>query len=339
MAGETRPATDTIKLFDSLQQAPYRFDFFETLRRLECAFPDEPRLGESQHAGRERIRLGQDATMAFAPSTLASFRLGQNSRPPRLGVYFFGLLGANGPLPLHLTEYIHERQHNEHDNTLAAFMDLFHHRLLSLFYRAWANSQPTVSYDRPDSDHFGDYLASLFGCGNTTLQNRDAMPDLAKRYYAGHLAAQTRNTEGLQAILQDFLGLPVALEEFVGEWMALPNGTVCRLGESEDTGTLGMTIILGERIWQSQHKFRILIGALEFDDYQRLLPGGKSLERLIAVLKNYVGEELDWDLQLILKEPEIPELSLDGNCRLGWTSWLTQKPWGRDGDDLILNPG
>lgn len=339
MASQTRAETDAVRLFDSLQRESYSFDFFDVMRRLECAYPEEPRLGESQHAGREPIRLGQDPTMAFAPATLSSFQPRKEGRPPRLGVYFFGLLGANGPLPLHLTEYVHDRLYNQHDATLAAFLDIFHHRLLSLFYRAWANSQPAVSFDRPDTDRFGDYLASLFGTGSEPLKNRDAMPDLAKRYYAGRLAVQAHNVEGLQAILQDFLGLPVSLQEFAGEWMDLPDGSICRLGESTETGTLGLTLILGERIWQSQHKFRILVGALDFQDYQRLLPGGVSLQRLIAVVRNYLGDELEWDLRLILKQPEIPAPSLDGRCQLGWTSWLTQEPLGRDGDDLILNPG
>jgi len=327
-----------MNLFDSLQEAPYKFDFFEALRRLECEYPDNARLGESLHTGKEHIRLGQDPTMAFAPSTISSFTHNKEGGPPRLGVYFFGLHGANGPLPLHLTEFIYDRLHNSHDPTLTAFLDVFHHRLLTLFYRAWANSQPTVSFDRPGKDTFGNYVATLFGSGGEALQDRDAMPDLAKRYYAGRLAPQTHNKEGLQAVIQDFFKLPASIEEFTGEWMDLPDNSVCRLGQSDDISTLGVTILLGEQVWQSQHKFRIVIGAVNFIDYKRLLPGGKSLQRLVAMVKNYVGEEFNWELQLILEEPEVPNLPLDGNSQLGYTSWLTQGALGRDGDDLVLCP-
>ncbi|MCU7921253.1 MAG: type VI secretion system baseplate subunit TssG [Candidatus Thiodiazotropha sp. (ex Dulcina madagascariensis)] len=338
MAGKAGSETNAVSLFNRLQQAPYRFDFYQAMRRLECAYPQEPRLSEGLHAKRDRIRLGQDPTMAFQPSTLCSFRQGKGQLPPRLGVYFFGLFGPNGPLPLHLTEFVHDRLHNDHDPTQVGFLDQFHHRLLTLFYRAWANSQPTVSFDRPEQDKFGNYLGSVFGIGSPHLRNRDAMPDLAKLHYAGRLANQTRNAEGLEAILQDFFQLPVRIDEFIGAWIDLPDNSLCRLGASTDISALGATIILGDRVWQGQQKFRIVMGAVNFADYQRMLPGGESLKRLIAVVKNYIGDEQDWELNLILEEQEVPPLSLNGESRLGWTSWLAQKPLGRDGDDLFLQP-
>ncbi|MET0026310.1 MAG: type VI secretion system baseplate subunit TssG [Candidatus Thiodiazotropha sp.] len=338
MASQAGSETHALGLYDQLRQGPYRFDFYQAMRRLECAYPNKPRLGETRHARDDNIRLGQDPTMAFQPSTLSSFREGKDGIPPRLGVYFYGLFGPNGPLPLHLTEYVYERKNNHRDATLVQFLDLFHHRLLSLFYRVWADCQPTVSYDRPEQDRFGDYLGSLFGIGTEHLQLRDAMPDLAKRHYAGRLACQTRNAEGLEAILRDFFRLPVRIDEFVGCWIDLPDNSRCRLGQSEDISTLGSTIILGDRVWQGQQKFRIVLGALSFTDYQRMLPGGESLKRLIAVVKNYIGDELDWELQLILAEAEIPPLQLNGTSQLGWTSWSAQQPLGRDGDDLTLHP-
>ncbi|MES9831279.1 MAG: type VI secretion system baseplate subunit TssG [Candidatus Thiodiazotropha sp. LLP2] len=338
MASKAGSEKNSLGLFDRLQQSPYRFDFYQAMRRLECAYPEEPRLSQSRHANRDKIRLGQDPTMAFQPSTLSSFRQGKGGKPPRLGVYFFGLFGPNGPLPLHLTEFVHDRLHNDHDPTQVAFVDHFHHRLLTLFYRAWANSQPTVSFDRADEDQFGNYLGSLFGIGSPYLRERDAMPDLAKLHYSGRLASHTRNAEGLEAIIADFFRLPVEIEEFIGTWIDLPENSRCRLGESMDISSLGASIILGDRVWQGQQKFRIVLGALSYDDYQRMLPGGESLKRLIAVVKNYIGDEQDWELNLILQEQEVPPLSLNGESRLGWTSWLAQHPLGRDGDDLFLQP-
>ncbi|MEW8005749.1 MAG: type VI secretion system baseplate subunit TssG [gamma proteobacterium symbiont of Clathrolucina costata] len=338
MAGKAGSETNALGLFDRLQQAPYRFDFYQAMRRLECAYPKQPRLGESLHTKHDAIRLGQDPTMGFQPSTLSSFKQGKGGLPPRLGVYFFGLLGPNGPLPLHLTEYVHDRIHNEHDPTQVAFLDHFQHRLLTLFYRIWANSQPTVSFDRPEQDRFGNYLGSVFGIGSPHLRDRDAMPDLAKLHYAGRLSDQTRNAEGLEAIIQDFFQLPVHIDEFVGTWIELPDNSRCRLGASTDISTLGATIIVGDRVWQGQQKFRIVMGAVKYNDYQRMLPGGESLKRLIAIVKNYIGDEQDWELNLILQEQEVPQLSLDGESRLGWTTWLAQEPLGRDGDDLFLHP-
>lgn len=325
-------------LYEALNHSPYRFGFYQALRRFECDHPQQARLGRTLHAKQDRIRLGQDPSLIFAPSTLASFRWDKQLPAPRLGVSFFGLLGPNGPLPLHLTEMAYDRLHNEQDATLPAFLDLFHHRLLSLFYRAWADSQPTASFDRPDEDSFGHYLGSLFGIGSSHLRRRDAMPDPAKLHFAGRLACQTHHAEGLEALLREFFRLPVRIEEFVGAWLELPTDCRCLLGSARAVSSLGKTALLGARVWQAQQRFRIVLGPLGIADYRRMLPGGKSLQRLKAVVRNYLGDELEWELQLILRQDEIPRPRLDGETLLGWTSWLSQQPLGRDGDDLHLRP-
>ncbi len=112
-------------------------------------------------------------------------------------MHFLGLFGPDGPLPLHLTEYARDRQRNHNDPTLQRFIDLFHHRGLSLFYRAWADVRPTVSFDRPQRDRFGHYVGALIGLSTPGLRNRDAMPDLTKLHFAGLLAAQTEKRRGI----------------------------------------------------------------------------------------------------------------------------------------------
>ena len=338
VAGQDRTASHAVALTRALAEKPYKFDFFRAIRRLECAYTDKPRVGQSLRPVDDPIRLAQEPSMAFAPSTLSSFRTRGGEKPPRLSVLFFGLFGPNGPLPLHLTEYARERLRSSSDPTFAYFLDMFHHRMLSLFYRAWASAQPTVNYDRPDSDRFALYVGSLFGIGMPSLQNRDAVPDTAKLHYAGLLSGQTKHPGGLRGILTDFFRLPVEIEEFVGDWLELPPGSECRLGESEETGALGTTLTLGSRTWECQQKFRVLFGPLGYDDYHALLPGGESLPRLIALVRNYTGDELDWDVRLILKKEEVPPLGLDGTRRLGWTTWLSGRPFERDADDLALNP-
>lgn len=275
--------------------------------------------------------------MAFAPSTLAAFNLGPEGRPPWLGVYFLGLLGPNGPLPLHLTEYARDRLRNFEDPTLARFLDIFHHRMLSLFYRAWARNQPTVSFDRTEDDRFGQYIASLCGLGMAALQGRDAMPDLAKLHFAGLLTCHTRHADGLQAILGAFLKVPFRIQEFVGAWMDIPEGSLCRLGESPTSGSLGMTVTIGARVWGRQHRFRIAVGPMSLEDYRRLLPGSESLRRLVAVVRNYVGLEFSWDLNMVLRKDEVPALCLGREARLGWTTWIKTDPFDHDAADLCLN--
>jgi type VI secretion system protein ImpH len=335
---------DPDDLLQALQKEPYSFDFFQTLRRLECIYSDKVRFGQAANPLREPpVRLGQKVSLDFAPSTLATFKPGEDGKPAHLSVLFMGLFGPNGPLQLHLTEYAYDRQKPpHHDPTFSHIADIFHHRMLSLFYRAWADALPTVQFDRPGEDRFALFLGSLFGFGTRTLHQRDALPDLAKLHYAGLYSCQSRHAEGLRAMLTGFFRLPVIIEEFSPHWLDLPDDDLTRLGESETTGLLGQTVIAGRRIWDCQHKFRIVIGPLDLTDYRRLLPGGASLARLVAMVRNYIDDGLIWDVQLILKKQQVPRLRLNGNGQLGWTSWFTSAPQAvlplnHDAGDLKLD--
>jgi type VI secretion system protein ImpH len=105
MGAPVRRETDPLAFFADLAAATYRHDFYQTLRHLEALHPDRPRWGMARRPGEEPVRLGQDAELTFAPAPLSSF-VTRAGKPPRLGVRLFGLLGPNGPLPLHLTEYV-----------------------------------------------------------------------------------------------------------------------------------------------------------------------------------------------------------------------------------------
>jgi type VI secretion system protein ImpH len=342
MAGEYRQETTPItapQAVDWLQQLadkPYRFGFYTALRRLEAIYPGRPRLGYSARPRDDMVRIGQQASLAFAPSTLAAFERSETDAH-RLQTYFFGMLGPNGALPLHLTEFAYERTQRHRDRTFARFLDLFHHRFATLFYRAWAEGQPTVQFDRPSQDRFGRYVGSLLGIGIDSLRNRDEMPDLTKLHFAGHMSCKTRHASGLQAILQSFLRVPVELEQFVGHWMELPSDCHLKLGGDRTAATLGSAAVLGRRIWDRRQTFRLTLGPLSQEDYVRLLPGGASLRRLEAVVKNYVGLTLRWEVRLVLRREEIPPLRLGRQGKLGWTSWLKPRNPKKHADDLVLH--
>ena len=326
------------ELFRAVQAEPYRYDFFQVLRRIEALFPEKPRIGAALRPVDDPIRLAQEPSLSFAPATLSSFTApNDKSRYPRMEVRFFGLLGPNGPLPLHLTEYARERQMHNGDRTFARFLDVFHHRFLSMFYRAWAQAQPTVSLDRPRSDRFAAYTGSLVGLGTPSMLKRDAVPDHAKLFYSGLLSRHVRNSDGLAALLSGFFRNPVRIEQFVGHWLTLPVQDRTRLGAK--AGSLGGGAMVGSRVWDRQHKFRIWIGPLTLAQYESFLPGGSALAKIVAWVRQYVNFELDWDLRLVLLRAEVPQTRLGKYGRLGWTTWLGKRePRSRDVDDLRLNP-
>jgi len=336
MAGPDRETTDPLDRSAGLARDPHRYGFYQALRLIECAHPDRPRLGRGVKAADDPVFLGQEPSLAFAPSALAAYEDGEDR--PRLDVFFFGLFGANGPLPIHLTEYARDRMRNEEDRTFARFADIFHHRMLSLFYRSWGDAQPAVNFDRPAEDRFARYLGALGGIGTPELRDRDALPDLTRFHFAAHLGNASRHPEGLEKMLRAFFDVPVRIREFIGSWTGIPEGDRCRLGGPPETSALGSTALIGSRVWGCQGKFRVVFGPLGYEDYERLLPGSDSLDRLIALVKGYVGDEFVWDVNVILKKNEVPPLRLGRNGRLGWTGWLVSRPPERDADGLLLNP-
>lgn len=336
MAGSGGQTTDPV--IDRLAANPYGFDFFQAARLLQASFPDQPRIGESISAGQDAIRFSQPAEVAFAPSTLHSAGVDPATGRARLRVNFFGLLGPNGPLPLHITEYVRDRERNSEDSTSVAFFNIFNHRLTSFFFRAWAESRKTVDLDRPKDQDFPVYIGSLIGLGLDSLRDRDAVHDWAKLYFAGRLSCQTRNVEGLESILEAFFDIPAEVQPFAGRWMDLPPDSVCRLGESPETGALGRTAILGSTVWECQLGFRVRLGPMSLAAYERMLPGGASYERLRYWIRNYCDEHFSWDVQLVLKADEVPSTALGLGGRLGWTTWLKTRPMERDPDDLVVVP-
>jgi type VI secretion system protein ImpH len=325
---------DALAFFDALADAPYRYDFYHTLRRLECLHDQRPRWGQALRPVDEPVRLGQDPDLSFAIAPLSSFERA-GGRTPRLQVRLFGLFGPNGPLPIHLTEYARERLRHADDPTLCRFLDIIHHRLIALFYRAWAQAQPAVNHDRPKDDRFTVYVGAFLGLSPATARDRDTVPDFAKLFHVGALIRQVRNVEGLTHILGHFFRVPVRIEEFVGHWMSL--STRERTCLSSENAVLGSGAVLGARLWDRQHKFRIHLGPLTLSQYESFLPGAPALRKMVDWVRQYLCFELDWDVQLALTRGAVPRLTLGGGQRLGWTTWLGRRPDDSPADNLRVD--
>lgn len=383
MAGENRTPSHLVELLELLDREPFAFDFYQAIRLLDCARPDAPQTGHSETLKDDPFRLGQEPSLAFAPSTVSDMEPAGECHPPRLIQRFLGLLGPQGPLPLHLTDYARSRIRHQDDHTFTRFLDVFHHRMIALFYRSWARVRPTVNFDRGAHDRFGEYVAAVFGLGMPSLENRDALPDLPKRHFAGLLGGQTKHADGLLAMIRGYFGLPAQIEQFVGQWIELPVECQCRMGSSPSVSRLGQSITMGSHVWDCQQKFRVVMGPLDLDEYYHLLPatveliepqddadplpadalaqdgsqegqnvpvrrkkvakqkasgsGQATLDRLTAMIRGYIGDDLEWDLQLILKKEETPPTALGVQGQLGWSTWILRDEIQSDPRDLILD--
>lgn len=321
MAGSNGNTTDALS---TLRDEAHRFGLFAALRLIERAYRDRPRLGESRRPAEDPVRLSQPPHMNFAPSELGGFSSRADGLP-KLDEYAFGLFGPNGPLPLHLTELAYERQRQMADPSLSEFMNMLQHRLIALFYRAWAEGEPAVQHDRPHADRFRLYLGALMGMGFQAAADRDAVLDYAKLYRAAQFASQTRSAAGLEDILVDYFELPIEVRPFAPGWLDIPNESLTRLGASNDSAQLGVGTTLGAATWQSQHQFEIAIGPLTLETFKRFLPGSRGLRELAALIRLYTNDEWSWRLRLRLAGDEVPTTQLGVGTNLGWTSWLGKR--------------
>lgn len=207
-------------LIAHLEAEPWRYGFLTLMRRVNANPAVDP-VGKASLPATETFRRGQKPGLIFAPREIAEAKL-EHGRL-RIRLFSLGMLGPNGPLPLHVTEIAREREENRNDPTLSNFLDIFHHRSLSLMYRAWKRSQSAVSLDRADDDQFFFYIASLPG----NLRRRDRPFPLAghaRLSAAPHLVRESRNPDGLRSTLAHYFGVPVKIEEFALHWMAIEPG-------------------------------------------------------------------------------------------------------------------
>jgi type VI secretion system protein ImpH len=337
--GEARQQTDRLSFFEKLTRTPWEFDFFQAMRRIECLFPRFARLGKALRPTEEPVRMAQEASLGFAPSTLASCEQQPKGLPPRLEQRFFGLLGPNGPLPLHLTEHAITRQIHHQDKTFGRFLDVLQHRMLLLFYRAWADAQPTVRADRPAEDRFAFYLGAVAGWSTPHMRGRDTVPDVAKIFFAGHFVRPQRNAEALAAMLSEFFGLPVKVDQFVPSWLELPDDQRSQLGRlGGEALQLGVSVVLGRRVCDVQSRIRIRIGPMNLERYEGFLPGQRNLLALRDWVRDWLGFEFECEVVPMLARKEVAGVRLGQAGKLGWTSWLGAWRKPNDAEDLVLTP-
>ncbi|MDK2126559.1 type VI secretion system baseplate subunit TssG [Parachitinimonas caeni] len=336
MVSESGHTPDRVETLAYAQEHPREYQLFQFLRLLECLNADKPRLGYAHRPVDEPVRVNQPPSLLFAPSEVESIEVDAAGRA-KVAIHSFGLFGPNGALPIHLSEYAWDRQHNYRDSSFSGFADVFHHRMALLFYRAWATSQPTVAADRPDDDRFSRFVGAMAGYGMASLRERDVVDDPAKLFYAGLLSRNVRNADCLQQILRNDLGVEVEIEQFKFHWMEIPPDQRTMLGRPGPQNALGQGTLIGSRVPDCQHAVGITLGPMSLARYRQFLPGSPSLQRLLDWLRNYAGFEFRWDVRLKLAKPEVPALKLGrGGGQLGWTTWLGHYNRPEDPADMAM---
>jgi len=300
---------------------PWEAGFISLMRAIAAKNPAMPLPGAASLPAQENFRLGQTVTMAFPPREIASVEE-QNGR---IAIQLFGLgvWGPQGAMPLHLSELAYSRT-EAHDPTLTHFLDIFHHRAMALFYRAWFVAQDTASLDKPEQERFSFYIASLAGMDPAELGGKP-LPTHARLASSAHLIREARNPEGLTGAIEYYFRIRARLEEFVNQWIFLEPKDCSVLGAPDSALLLGDGAILGDTVRDRQHKFKLILGPLTLENYTRFSPWGTDLPVLREWVRNFTGFEYAWDAQLVLAASEVPEATLDGSHQLGYAAWLERK--------------
>ena len=307
-------------------------------------------MGTGKQVGRfgnpeeEAVRFCANPALIFPPSEIHSLEfkppVDSKPRPPELTVNIMGLTGQLGVLPNTYSEWVNDRI-RARDHTLQDFFNLFHHRLLSLFYQAWEKYRFPVAYERDRNDRFTGYLLAFLGLGTQGLRNRSTVPDDGMSFYTALLALQTRSATALRQENQfQLFQVPVEIEQFVGVWRPIPPSDQTRTGdEREYFEQVGLGAIAGDEVWDQQSSARIVLGPLTLSQYLDFLPNGSAYRPLCNLIEFFSRREIDFELQLMLKRDETPGVVLQdeaGGFMLGWTTWIKNAPMTRDPADTVL---
>jgi type VI secretion system protein ImpH len=330
----TQPA-----LQNELWENPNAFEFFQAVRALERLYPDRAAVGGFGDPIEEVARFSANPSIAFPASEIQTLDLEPSGRT-KLTVNFMGLIGPLGVLPHYYTLLVADR-YRARDRGVRDFLDIFNHRMVSLFYRAWEKYRFTASYERDARDPVSEHLSDLIGLGTAGLQDLFEVRDESLLFYTGLLAPVQRPAVALEQLIGDYFDVPAEIEQFVGGWYPLSISTQCSLGdESGSAGRLGTGAVVGDEIWDQQARVRIRLGPLTREQYDEFLPTGSAYSALRTLARHFSDDRFDFEVQLILAQPDVRPcvLGAEGEdaATLGWSTWIRSVPFARDADETIL---
>jgi type VI secretion system protein ImpH len=295
--------------------------------------------------GEEVLRFRSLLSLSFPPSEIYHIEPEKHAQAPiGMTVAFMGLTGAEGALPRHYTELLLQRA-QANDYAFRDFLDLFNHRLISLFYRAWEKHHCVVGFERTqetgEEDRFAKLLYAVLGLGTAGLRERLRGDDAGLLRYAGLLVQRPRSAHALQHCLADAFQVPVRVKQFMGAWLSLQEEDWTRLGTTGANNLLGQTTVAGTKVWDQQARFQVRLGPLDFAIFSRLLPSGKAFPTMIRLTKFMAGPELEFTVHLVLKASEVPPCRLQVTPayapRLAWTTWLSSRPRFSNAEDVMFS--
>lgn len=358
-----------VAVVHQLLEEPHRFGFFQAVRLLERWFMRHEALHGGLVLGR-RLQFRNSLSLGFPASEIAAFKvvsatpqdidlvlpidatpetgddtgLLQALRSSRtvghieITPAFVGLLGAGGALPIFYTELLTQREAYDKDTGARAFLDVFLHRAVVLFYEAWRKHRLPIQFETDRRNRFLPLMLSVSGVGHPALRDRlkaraGGVADDTLAFFGGLLQQGTVSAAVLQRMVAHYFKVPVRVYQFVGRWFTMPTGNQTRLGLTN--GQLGGNALSGERVWQRDLRMRLTLGPMSREKLRRFLPGGPGALALRELLTMLTGVSLEYEIRLSLRAEDVQGVRLadDTGPRLGWDGFLVTRPAAEDRSD------
>lgn len=340
-------------VIERLFAEPHRFEYFQAVRMLELWLKRNGVPHEGAVAN--FLRFQNSVSLNFPPSQLEALQpeprelardaqsLGAALRRAelkyiRITPAFMGVLGMTGSLPAHYTERIAAHQLFDKDDGPRAFLDTFSNRVLALFYEAWRKYRLELKYQLGGKDLFLPLLLSLAGIGHASLQQRsggDGLLDESLGYFCGAMLHRPTSAGTIARVMSEYFGQPVAMQQFVGHWYALPLEQQSTLGVAN--AVLGASAVVGARAWQRDLRLRLTVGPLDRASFAAFLPGGSAARVLANMLTMFTGPTLEYEIELVLRAADVAGIRLDSarlGGQLGWDTFLGDSAGACDRRDV-----
>ena len=352
MDTEILASPDRLKTEKSLDIDTAGKGFFQLVRQLHAEKVDEGNrfcrpVGKDFAPENELVRFRATRSLSYpsAEVSMVEFETSGDKRT-NLEVSFMGLTGPTGVLPDHYSELVIE-QHRERNEALRDFFDIFNHRSISFFYRAWSKYRLVLNAEMSGGmnhkiDPVTQSISSLMGIDLDRLKNVANLDGRSLLYFAGHFIAQTRNSSSFSSLLTDYLGMPVEVKQFCGEWLDMEVDDRVQLpnvfGQAQNN-VLGQDFVIGEKVFCVENRFEVIVGPMRRGEAENIRPGSQRQKSLCALIDLYAGPTYQYDIRYLLRGGYRPKWQTDerqSGMSLGWNTWLPQQGQSPEQDDILI---
>lgn len=316
-------------------------NFIRFCELLELTAPDRPSLGTTDSPAAELVRFRSRAQLGFPGREIDAVRSDRDSplAAPSVVTAFLGLYGVDARMPAYFVDEV--AQNRDGAEPLSAFLDLFHHRIITQFYRVARKYRYPAGFRRDGADPVSRYLLSFAGFGFSTskratfsiaglsedVDNAQQSHPSARHRLAnvadkrrllsmlGLAMQKTRTAEGLAGVLRHAVpDASIVVDEFHPVWREVIDLEPAALGEQ---------CLLGRGFYDRANVVRVVITPASRETVLSLVPGRSGHREIMALLGFYLGYESEADLEMHVRADLMPSPMLEPRqANLGFTAQL-----------------